>query len=76
MKPFEVGDIVTIRGKSQKGKTRVSQFGDTWKVVCFNDDIVARPNGGRCMCVVPATGVAWARWMAIENDKDFEVVET
>ena len=73
---FKIGDILTVRGKSQLGKTRVSQFGDAWKVVGFSKEIVARPNCGECMYVVPATGVAWARWMAIDGDKDFEIVRT
>jgi hypothetical protein len=61
---MEAGDIVKVEGVSQKGKSRIVEHGDEWKVVFIN----------RFMGKVSlkSTKTDYIRWVnLVETDKDF-----
>lgn len=65
---MEVGDIVRVVGVSQKGKSRVIEHGDEWKVRAFN------PSMGRF--ILSSTATDYIRCVDTKVvDKDFKVTE-
>jgi len=78
---IRVSDLLTLEGKSLKGKNRVREHGSKWVVVKLSDKVsVSQPIGdGPFFLVRP---VAWpddngsddgARWIASQNDPDFSI---
>jgi hypothetical protein len=67
---MNIQDTLTVRGKSNKGKNRVRECGDTWVVVAKgNPACLDKKAGVRLLALSGQT-----RWMAIEDDRDFEVI--
>ncbi len=67
---MNVGDVVQIRGKSQKGKSRVREHGEVWEVKKVDGSVDCL--GSRPGVLLEATD-GYCRWTAIENDRDFEI---
>jgi len=64
-----VGDVIHVRGISQKGKNRISEHGDLWEVVHCSPH-VAWCSGPAVVLKSIATG--YERGMARQGDTDFE----
>ena len=70
-----------LKGKTRKGKNRIKEHGEVWKIVRVADFVELDINGPGllveavgCKCVTcQRWGSDW-RWIAWEDDKDFLVV--
>lgn len=87
---MNVGDVITLRGKTLKGKNRIREHGDKW-IVCEVDRSVISRNLG--ILIAPAgylngeggslnVGASlirvtdgYARWLHPTKDFHFQVVE-
>lgn len=65
--------IVKIVGKSKKGRARVRQHGDQWRVKTHSIS-VACLNSKEGVLLESVT-TSYLRWMALEEDRDFDFVE-
>ena len=78
---MNIGDTLILRGNSSHGKNRVNQFGKVWQVVEIRDRLqTAAHNGvaGPFLGIVSPTIESVkgnARWIALNNDPDFEIVK-
>jgi len=72
---MQVGDKITLRGKSKHGKNRIQQFGTEFWVSEIRDHIHTAKHSsvsGPFAMVFSPTGDN--RWIAVKNDPDFEVL--
>jgi hypothetical protein len=72
---FNVGDIITLKGKSLKGKNRVREQGDQWIVNKADRPLV---NNSTLLLIRPIVDKdndhdPRLRWVFPANDKDFEI---
>lgn len=65
---MQVGDQIELWANSQKGKSRIAQYGRLWEVRIIKGDslLVWSVQGGVDRCD--------KRWISINNDKDFAIV--
>lgn len=73
---MKIGDIITLRGLSKKGKQRIRDLGRQWKIVGIGNNVVCC-GGGSAMMVEPCgnpDAKKYARWVAFRKDTDMEVV--
>jgi hypothetical protein len=70
-----VGKTVKLIGdRSRKGKNRIREKGDMWKVVGETDTVsFSTPAHGPWLCLESLGPVKDTRWVAISDDPDFEV---
>lgn len=71
-----IGDIITLRGLSRKGKQRIHDLGRIWKIVGIGNNVVCC-GGGSAMLVEPCNHAdpnKFVRWVAFRKDKDMELV--
>ena len=75
IREFKLNQKIKLKGLTQKGKNRIKQHGDTWKIiVCFSkslsleslNDTFRLPNGRM---------IRDGRWIDIPEDHDFEIIE-
>lgn len=59
----DVGIILSVEGVSRKGKNRIVEHGDHWKVVLKNDRSV----------LLESVKTKYWRWMNLNGDPDFKV---
>ena len=65
---------VRLIGKSRHGKNRVREHGEFWLVERKRETILARPGAkGPFLSLRPANGSDDARWVAENDDPNFEV---
>lgn len=62
--------VAVLKGKTQKGKQRVKQWGGSGKVMRCVESIPASPKKGKWFAVV-AGDPTW-RWVGLD-DKDFDI---
>ena len=69
--------MLILKGKTQKGKNRVRELGEAWRVLETTDSVVFSPQSGPWAMIVPINGDQdKARWVHLSNDADFEVTVT
>lgn len=69
-----VGDSITIRGISQKGKNRVREHGNSWKIIRSEETVTIFVGLGNTPGFLLEAPDGYWRWMRKEDDADFEVV--
>jgi hypothetical protein len=72
---MQVGDKITLKGKSKHGKNRIQQFGTEFWVSEIRDSIQTTKHTGVLgpfAMVFSPTGDH--RWIAVKDDPDFEVI--
>jgi hypothetical protein len=62
---ISVGELVFVRGKSSKGKSRTAERGSVWKVLKI---------WGTRKLLEPMDGSGECRWVDGEDDVDFEIL--
>ena len=79
---MNIGDTLILRGKSSHGKNRVNQFGKVWEVAEIRDRLQTTTHKGvpgPFLSVNAISGLdlfsASTRWIALNNDPDFEIVK-
>lgn len=74
-----LGKTIRLKGKTQKGKNRVSELGDLWSVMAETDAVLFAPSSkGPWMHIVPfgrSHDDKASRWIHGLNDLDFEIVQ-
>ena len=72
-----LGKKIRLKGKSQKGKNRVRENGETWMVFAETDKVLFNPQPGLWLFVSPEgkdQDNKASRWIHGVSDIDFEVV--
>ena len=72
--PKFIGIVLTLEGRSKKGKERIKQYGDKWEIV---DVLEKRGEYDRTLLRVkslPVTPHSDDRWIRCGHDDDFEIV--
>lgn len=72
---MQVGDKITLKGRSKHGKNRIQQFGTEFWVSEIRDSIHTTKHtgvAGPFAMVFSPTGDH--RWIAVKDDPDFEVI--
>jgi len=65
-----------LKGKSQKGKNRVREFGDTWIVLQESDTVLFSDKKGPWFFVAYERDMFRSqRWIHKTEDIDFEILE-
>lgn len=89
--PTAPGDVVTLRGKTLKGKNRIREYGDQWLVREVDRSVLSR-NLGLLVCPASYLGSehlnpeydrpgalhqvdGYCRWVHKTNDEHFAIVE-
>jgi len=73
---MQVGDKIELKGRSKHGKNRVQQFGTEFWISEIRDKLFTTTHQGLkgpFAMVFSPTGDF--RWVAIENDPDFEIIK-
>lgn len=65
---------IKVRGKSQKGKNRVRERGEVWRLVKTAESVLFSSERGPWLLLESLDGKSM-RWMQAKNDDDFEQVE-
>jgi len=65
--------ILTLKGITQKGKNRIRECGDKWKVIEEQEKNVFNEYGP-WLFIEPITDKEKFRWIHKNNDKDFEII--
>ena len=73
---MNVGDSLTLIGKTKHGRNRVREQGATWKVmeVCTAKRHSAHPEGTPIALLASACAKHW-RWVKQVNDLNFDIIE-
>ena len=69
--------MLTLVGISKKGKQRVKERGDQWRIVSARDTVLFSDKRGLWFLIVPAgkpDDDASSRWIHSTNDNDFLVL--
>jgi hypothetical protein len=73
------GSTIKVQAVSKHGKNRIREHGNRWFVLKAVDHCACRGNR-KALLVVPAIWPkdtnGWWRWVAVHQDKDFEIIET
>lgn len=69
-----VGIILTLEGRSKKGRERVKQYGDKWKIVEIIDKKGTDERPLLRVKSLPITLHSDDRWIKCGWDQDFEIV--
>jgi hypothetical protein len=67
--------IVSLKGKTQKGKNRVRELGAQWQVEREADSVLFNDDPGPWLLIVPLvdpTGTKF-RWLKKFHDQDFDI---
>lgn len=70
---MDIGDIIEVRGLTQKGRNRVNELGDFWRVVRFAKT-VQFATGENWVSIAPIGRPDDARWVRQHKDKDFALL--
>lgn len=71
---FEVGQIITLRGRSLKGKNRIRELGTEWDILSICEEDFAFKKKGDLRIAPVLEDDHDARWIHPTQDKDFEIV--
>jgi len=74
---MQVGDKITLKGKTKHGKNRIQLFGSMFTVGEIRSrihTITHRHMSGPFALIFNSKAGSW-RWIAIENDPDFEIIK-
>lgn len=73
-----IGKIITLKGKSGKGKNRVRELGDEWEIVEISDGVLFSDVPGPWYKVSPSSRSDddKDRWIHSKNDEHFIVKES
>lgn len=70
-------EILTLKGKTLKGKNRIRELGDQWIVCLYRDAVsfspIRRPGGG-WLLIAPLANSEMVRWILLNDDPDFKVL--
>jgi len=73
-----LGKTIRLKGKTQKGKNRVRENGETWTVFAETDRVLFAPNNVGPWLFISPDGKnqddKTSRWINGLNDVDFEIV--
>jgi len=73
---MKIGDKIALKGRSKHGKNRIQQFGNEFWISEIRDWSLTTKHQhlkGPFAMVFSPTGDH--RWIAIENDPDFEIIK-
>lgn len=72
MQRLAVDDEIILCGVSQKGKSRIAQYGEFWRI-----QVIAFMEGKQAILVWSLNGGDRRdkRWILVENDKDFAIAK-
>lgn len=65
--------LIRVSPQSGKGKNRIREHGDTWRVLKTSDQVVCRE--GRSHLVESLDGREYWRWVSTSYDPDFNIEE-
>ena len=65
--------LVKVKGKSSKGRNRVKEHGDLWEVTNTSNAVCC---DGKLSHFAKSVQTGYTRWFAVEDDSDFEILET
>ena len=72
--------MLTLKGKTQKGKNRIRELGDDWCLLRIAEKVYFSPLPGPWWFVAPVLDKCdlnkHSRWVCSKNDPDFEIVES
>jgi hypothetical protein len=69
-------EILTLKGKSRKGKNRIQELGTEWLVLLARDEVsfsTHRRPGGGWLLIAPKSNTEKIRWIMRVEDPDFSV---
>ena len=73
---IKFGTILTLKGKTQKGKNRIRELGSEWIFSFSREKVAFAPNRGEHWMIAPFNAdQSKSRWIAAKNDPDFEIVK-
>lgn len=78
---MNIGDKITLKGKSLHGKNRTNQFGSDWEVEKIRDSIMTTKHQGRrgpFLSIRPLRKIEVtynSRWISSIDDPDFEIIK-
>lgn len=76
MEQLVSGDIITLRGKTLKGKNRVREHGSLWRIVSVSTGTRWVKRGMLNIEPVEQRGrFPEGRWIMPVNDPDFEILD-
>lgn len=67
--------LIKLEGKSLKGKNRVREHGEMWRVLKQKDGLVFIEPDKQAREVNNESHTLEFRWISINNDKDFTITE-
>ena len=74
LKMFKVGDWVTLKGKTQHGKNRISQHGTLWQVTEIRNwrgSMAVHLNSKNCTFRLGKRMIPDGRWVFLKEDPNF-----
>ena len=71
---MKLGDKITLKGKSLKGKNRIGQHGKEWEVVLITPTRVCLVSMNKTFKMPDKTWSTDMRWIDLPTDRDFEIV--
>lgn len=74
-----LGKTIRLKGRSQKGKNRIREHGETWTVWAETEKVLFNPQKGPWLFVSPDgknQDDKSSRWVHADNDLDFDVIIT
>lgn len=69
---FEIGQLLKLKGRTRRGKNKISEHGNVWKITDIKPDYLYCESANDTFKV----GDIWVkdgRWILIDNDSDFEI---
>ena len=71
---MNIGDIVIVEGISQKGKNRVRELGNEWKVIKVSQNVLFSQEKCDWVLVAPSFDSPKFRWVKKFGDDDFRIL--
>jgi hypothetical protein len=72
---FKIHDMLTLKGKTLKGKNRVREHGENWVVLKVRDSVLFDQRAGPWLRVAPqsAPSLGQSRWVHATADDNFTI---
>ena len=72
MADLRIGKVITLQGKTLKGKNKVRENGRAWRIVRIEDNVSCLKNG-RGILLRPIKKPRNIRWIKVIDDPDFTI---
>jgi len=75
LKLLSINSVITLKGKTQKGKNRIREHGDRWIITLVDDNVLCLDNQpGWFIHPTSSAPGSFGRWIRQVDDKDFELL--